>query len=38
MSREGIYEYDHIENAEIWAIIINRLPKLKEEIEKFLNQ
>ena len=33
-----IHGYDDIENAEIWAIIINHLPKLKEEIEKFLNQ
>ena len=33
-----IHGYDDIENTEIWAIIINHLPKLKEEIEEFLNQ
>ncbi|MCF6357172.1 MAG: DUF86 domain-containing protein [Draconibacterium sp.] len=32
-----IHGYDEIENAQIWGIIINHLPTLKIEIEKFLN-
>ncbi len=30
--------YDEIENAEIWNIIINHLPVLKNEVEKLLNE
>jgi len=29
--------YDDIENTEIWNIIINHLPVLKNEVEKLLN-
>ena len=29
-----IHGYDDIDNAEIWSIIINSLPILKEEIEQ----
>ena len=32
-----IHGYDDIENAEIWSVVINHLPKLKEEIEALLN-
>lgn len=31
-----IHGYDEIENAQIWGIIINHLPTLKKEVEKFL--
>jgi len=30
-----IHSYDNIDNAQIWAIIVNHLPKLKEDILKF---
>ena len=29
--------YDEIENTEIWNIIINHLPKLKNEVEELIN-
>lgn len=31
-----IHGYDEIENAQIWAIIVNHLPLLKTEVEKYL--
>jgi len=31
-----IHGYDEIENVQVWGIIINHLPKLKEEAEKYL--
>lgn len=33
-----IHGYDEIENAQIWEIIINHLPVLKEEVEAYLEQ
>ena len=30
--------YDEIENAQIWGIIINYLPTLKKEVERFLEE
>jgi uncharacterized protein with HEPN domain len=33
-----IHGYDEIENAQIWKIIINHLPTLKQEVEKFLEE
>lgn len=33
-----IHGYDEIENAQIWGIIINHLPTLKKEVEKFLEE
>jgi uncharacterized protein with HEPN domain len=29
-----IHSYDNIDNAQVWAIIINNLPMLKEEIKR----
>ncbi len=31
-----IHGYDEIENVQIWGIIINHLPKLKEEVSNYL--
>ena len=31
-----IHGYDEIENAQIWGIIINHLPTLKQEVEQYL--
>ncbi|RLD35849.1 MAG: antitoxin [Bacteroidetes bacterium] len=31
-----IHGYDDIDNAQIWGIIINHLPKLKQEVEALL--
>jgi len=31
-----IHGYDEIENSQIWGIIINHLPVLKEEVENYL--
>lgn len=33
-----IHGYDEIENTQIWGIIINHLPTLKQEVEKYLNE
>jgi len=33
-----IHGYDEIENVQIWGIIINHLPKLKEEVEVLLDE
>lgn len=33
-----IHGYDEIENTQIWGIIINHLPKLQKEVEKFLEE
>jgi len=33
-----IHGYDEIENAQIWEIIINHLPTLKKEVERFLEE
>ncbi|KAF0238307.1 MAG: hypothetical protein FD181_1118 [Prolixibacteraceae bacterium] len=33
-----IHGYDEIENTQIWGIIINHLPTLKKEVEKFLEE
>ncbi len=32
-----IHGYDEIDNAQVWGIIINHLPKLKLEVEDLLN-
>lgn len=32
-----IHGYDEIENVQVWGIIINHLPTLKQEINKFLD-
>ena len=32
-----IHGYDEIENAQIWGIIINHLPILKNEVEQYLD-
>lgn len=32
------YGYDEIENVQIWGIIINHLPILKEEVQKHLGK
>ncbi|HNX56816.1 MAG TPA: DUF86 domain-containing protein [Prolixibacteraceae bacterium] len=32
-----IHGYDSVEPVNIWAIVINHLPKLKEEVEELLN-
>jgi len=31
-----IHGYDEIENSQIWGIVINHLPILKEEVENYL--
>ncbi|QHL88118.1 DUF86 domain-containing protein [Nibribacter ruber] len=33
-----IHAYDNISDENIWAIVINHLPKLKAEIDKLLNR
>jgi len=33
-----IHGYDEIENSQIWSIVINHLPKLKNEVETLLEQ
>ena len=33
-----IHGYDEIENTQIWGIIINHLPTLKNEVEKYLEE
>jgi uncharacterized protein with HEPN domain len=33
-----IHGYDVVDDANIWSIVINHLPKLKVEIEKLLNE
>ena len=33
-----IHGYDEIENSQIWSIVINHLPKLKNEVELLLSQ
>ncbi len=33
-----IHGYDEIENTQIWGIVINHLPVLKDEVEHFLNE
>ena len=33
-----IHGYDEIENAQIWGIIINSLPILKNEVEEYLKE
>lgn len=33
-----IHSYDNITDETIWAIIINHMPKLKEEVIRFLNE
>ena len=32
-----IHAYDELENTQIWSIIINHMPILKKEVEKYLN-
>jgi uncharacterized protein with HEPN domain len=32
-----IHSYDSISNENIWAIVVNNLPELKEEIQKLLD-
>lgn len=32
-----IHSYDSLDNAQIWAILINHLPKLKEDVTTLLN-
>ena len=36
LKNQIIHAYDNISDENIWGIIINHLPKLKEEIENFL--
>lgn len=31
-----IYSYDSISDENVWAVVINHLPKLKKEVEKIL--
>lgn len=33
-----IHGYDEIENSQIWGIIINHLPVLKDEVENYLEE
>ncbi len=33
-----IHAYDSVDNIIIWGIISNDLPKLKDEVEKLLNE
>jgi uncharacterized protein with HEPN domain len=33
-----IHGYDEIENAQIWGIIMNHLPTLKQEVVKYLGE
>ena len=33
-----IYGYDEIENTQVWGIIINHLPVLKQEVTHLLNE
>ena len=33
-----IHEYDVIDDAQLWSIIIKHLPKLKEEVEALLKE
>ena len=33
-----IHGYDEIENVQIWGIIINHLPKLKLEVQEYLDK
>ena len=33
-----IHGYDKVDDVVIWGIVSNHLPKLKEEIEKLLNE
>ncbi len=33
-----IHGYDEIENTQIWGIIINHLPTLKQEVEQYLKR
>ena len=33
-----IHGYDVVNDANIWSIVINHLPKLKEEVQKLLNE
>jgi uncharacterized protein with HEPN domain len=33
-----IHGYDEIENAQVWGIIVNHLPTLKVEVEKYLEE
>jgi len=33
-----IHAYDAIDDANIWAIIVNSIPKLKKEVENLLNK
>ena len=36
LNNQIIHAYDNISDENIWGIIMNHLPKLKEEIENFL--
>ncbi len=31
-----IHGYDEIENVQVWEVIINHLPRLKKEVERYL--
>ena len=33
-----IHSYDNISDANVWAVVINHLPKLKAEVDKILNE
>ena len=33
-----IHGYDEIENAQVWEIIINHLPTLKQEVKQYLEE
>lgn len=38
LRNQVIHAYDNISDENIWAIIVNHLPKLKTEIEKLLSE
>ncbi|MGF1635870.1 MAG: DUF86 domain-containing protein [Cyclobacteriaceae bacterium] len=38
LRNQVIHAYDNLSDENIWAIIINHLPKLKSEIEKLINE
>jgi len=37
LRNQVIHAYDNISDENIWAILINHLPKLKKEIDELLN-
>ena len=37
LRNQVIHAYDNISDENIWAIVVNHLPKLKEQVEKLLD-